>query len=262
MDTSLPSPRLPAPDPVRVSASLVQGLLGKRWKPAKPSEGHPDTGHHPGSAGDPFSSRRTCSAVSFLSPKPLPPEEARLPDALSPRPGPPGEGAVFPRGHGSLGCAGPGTGTWKLPAARGTFWPPAVLSAVFPECLWGFVFVLVAVYVNRALCSSCSSSRSSQQHLVGTGAHPRPPSTLRILHWGQSPALRPLGLLAWTAGFGEVPPQGRLCHTGCRSTTSVFVHGEGVQGAPGLRGHRSSTPVLGHPSPVCVGVIIRLNFIN
>ncbi|XP_045429501.1 AP-1 complex subunit mu-1 isoform X1 [Pipistrellus kuhlii] len=203
----------------------------------------------PALPGDPSSSGRTCSAVSHLSPKPLPPEEACLPDAPSPRPGPPGEGAVFPRGHGSLGCAVPGTGTWELPAARGTFWPPAVLSAVFPECLWGFVFVLVAVYVNRALCSSCSSSRSSQQHLVGTGAPPRPPSTLRILHRGQSPALRPLGLLAWTAGFGEVPPQGRLCHTGCRSTTSVFVRGEGVQGAPGLRGHRSSTPVLGHPSP-------------
>lgn len=190
-----PERRLPAPDPVRGRCpALVQGLLGKHWKPAKPvGRRTPTLATIPALPGTPPPPDIPALPSPHLSPKPSPRRgsssrcPASLPEAARGR-----EANSFPRGRG---CAVPGTRTSETPSGCG-----AGSGRLAVLCLWGFVFVLVAVYVNLAVCSSCSSSRSSPAALNGDRSPPPPPSTLRILHLGQSPALWPWGLRAWTAG--------------------------------------------------------------
>lgn len=96
----------------------------------------------------------TCLQSPFSQQRPV----FQMSCLLAPRP--PGEGSKsFPEATRSLGLAVPGTKNIRNSRLlRGTFRPPCrSVGRVFPECLWGFVFFLVAVYVNLAVCS-CSSS--------------------------------------------------------------------------------------------------------
>lgn len=240
MDTSLPSPRLPAPDPVRGQcAALVQGLLGKHWKAcqARRKEDTPTLATIPALPGDPSSSGHTCSAVSTLvseAPSPRRGSSSRCPVSL-PRVRL-GEGSkVFPqrpRAASGLrrprhqehqkrpGCCGARVGRLAVPLVVCFLSVSGVLSSsslLFTEpcCLLLLLLVL-----------------KLRQHLVGTGALPL--ASFHTAHpplGARTPALWPLGAPGLDPQASmRCLPRANLCHTVLSlSHISVCPPGEVVQ---------------------------------
>lgn len=227
----------PVPQPrCRGSWEALEGL------PSPSEGGHPNTGHHPGSAGRPLLLWTYLLCRLHLSPKPLLPEEARLPDVLSLCPSPPGGGkqSLCPEATCSLGARPSTKNMRKSPGCCGT-----ALPCVCGLCLRSVSGVLSSsslLFTSPLLSAPAPAPRPEalRQHLVGTGALPHPPasSTVCILRWGQNPrTLAPRGSWPGPTSFGEVPPQGQpVPHHVVAQPHQCLSHlGRWCSEGPGLR---------------------------